>query len=234
MKLEFIDLMTNKKNDYYIDRLYNVIKCTIYKNDDDYKKIYDEAQKKYATMNSHKANNSTEKRSNLERFVDCFAGFISELAVKNFFDEQNLPVIRLDSNSSLNQKDLIIERNKKIIEVRSSFVYKSIEFAIFSKEKNYKIVGPYINEYKPNEITKDYYITTLFETKKDKILEAKEIVLYIIGAATKEMMNDDKISFNDPLDNQNNNQKCKTLYRVIRICDSISIFQLLENILNDN
>lgn len=181
------------------------------------------------------ANDSVTQRSHDRVYANCIAGVISEYCWKHFLNFKSEIVQSTPFESANNQIDLEIISNKKKIEVRSSFPRNGLEFAICHPNKEFDIIGPYSNIYKPGEILKDYFIRTLFPmfTPTDIIdkVKSNSFILYLTGGATKKMMFDNKISINKTFIPEDNLLiQTKSVYRVVpfhKALDSAEIYKLI-------
>jgi len=77
--------------------------------------------------------------------------------------------------------------------------------------------------YKPNEVDKDFFACVLFETPKADMLESKNIIFYLIGGSTREMMEDENISFKSDLVAEDDLTQEKTTYKVIKLSNALDI-----------
>ncbi|WP_396584033.1 hypothetical protein [Bartonella grahamii] len=150
----------------------------------------------------------------------------------------------------------------KTVEIRSSFPFKPIAEAII---KDFDILGTYTNHVKTIEMNKDFYLRFLFSidysngqfvknnkggidysatTVKflseqyfdDNLFLKRDLVVYFVGGATKEMMLDDTISYYGSMQSNNFNKSSTAKYRKLKIknaLDCISIIQLMLNVVAD-
>lgn len=191
--------------------------------------------------------NSSETRSEKTVKIDNISGVLAECICYEFlswhFGKEN--IIKPSSNDSRNQIDIMLSSGKKTIEVRSSCVRNGVDFALFSKSKGIKanietqyfdVLGPYTNQYKPGEALKDYYMRVLYHCEKKDFLELlkkPEIMLYITGGATKEMMMDDNVYQLKHLVPAGGEVAVESDYRVIPLGNSLDIKELLAVIEKD-
>ena len=175
----------------------------------------------------------------------------------NPINQIDLRIIKNFTNS-LNQNITIT----KTVEIRSSFPFKPIEKAIAS---DFDILGFYKNDVKSGEIQKDFYIRFLFSLENmsefnvlnqygkidyaktatnllrnlyfdDELNLKRNLVIYFIGGATKEMMSDDSIAYYGNMSSTNFNQNKNGVFKKIKIrnsLDSIAIMQLMLNCITD-
>ncbi len=66
-----------------------------------------------------------------------------------------------------NQIDILLPDTNKKVEVRSSFPRNGLKFALCHPRYQFDVISSYVNDYKPSEIQKDFYVRTLisFPTK---------------------------------------------------------------------
>lgn len=176
-------------------------------------------------------------------------------------DKSNTPIEQIDLRikkewkNSCGQKEV----QEKTIEVWASFPWY-IENAI---NKNFDVIGPYQNPIKgESEIEKDFYLRFFYELdysleqyivyenqKKhysktstnllkrvyfdEDLRLKKDLIIYFVGGATKEMMADKSIAYLGRMESENFNQNKNALYKNIRIrnsLDSIAILRLMFGI----
>jgi len=93
---------------------------------------------------------------------------------------------------------LRILNQNKTIEVRSSFPRASIPFVLCHSKYQFDVIGPYKNNYKPDEIQKDFYVRTLFrmDSPLDLLTKIKQddFVVNLTGGATWSMMVNNSIA----------------------------------------
>lgn len=145
---------------------------------------------------------------------------------------------------------------KETIEVRSSFPINPIEKVISS---NFDVIGPYTNQVKRKENEKDYYLRVFFQvnpnndvlSKKNlnkttsKLLKSffdddmnliNKLNVYFVGGATKEMMQDESISYIGSMKSNSYNKNNAAQYRKIKLrnaMDSISILHRILSVITD-
>lgn len=199
-------------------------------------KITEAGNRLAGLVNDKAANDSTAKRSANRKRSNAIAGILAEYCWKNFLNSVslNLLVKETEFNQAANQIDLETIKTNKTIEVRSSFPRNGIEFAICSPKYEFDILGPYKNDYKPDEPQKDFYLRTLFHVKTpvafldDYIKDG--FVVYLTGGATWAMMADDKIAIEKNLvpEDDLGDTEVESMYRVIpfsRALDCNAIFK---------
>lgn len=172
--------------------------------------------------------------------ADNLLGLIAEYAcyevLQNELGCQN--VIKPQSNSSYNQIDIQLSSGDTI-EVRSSCIRNGLEFALFSVNRTTNrqyidVIGPYYNNaYKSYENTKDFYMRVIYigETASifSHILAGEEIVLYITGGATKEMLSEIgyRKYMTSPADSR---AKKKGNYLVVQMSDSFDYSEFIAQL----
>ncbi len=139
------------------------------------------------------ANDASFLRTGERLLRNVLAGLLSErawcLAMNALTKNQSLQPTEF--TYSQEQIDLITQ-DGKTIEVRSSFPRKGLAFAICNPSYEFDVIGPYINEYKPKEISKSIYVRTLFPFDESDLIERvtnTNIQLFLTGGATQEMFN---------------------------------------------
>lgn len=188
-------------------------------------------------VNSGAANDSTSSRSKDRLLANCIAGITSEYCWRHFFNYKTKCVSTTKFESAANQIDLEIIANAKRIEVRSSFPRNGIEFSICHPEKEFDILGPYSNAYKPGEVHKDYYVRTLFHldspTDIIKKIKSQEFTVFLTGGATHDMMFNPSLSKDkDLIPEDTFGVRERTTYRVVpfhNALDCREIYRLITN-----
>lgn len=189
-------------------------------------------------VNLGAANNSTTKRTKERLLANCIAGLTSEYCWKHFLNFRDRYVKTTSFESAANQIDLEIISNHKRIEVRSSFPRNGLAFAICHPEKEFDILGPYSNSYKPGEIFKDYYVRTLFHLETPlKIIEkirSKDFIVYLTGGATHEMMFNPDLSKNkDLIPEDSFGVQERTTYRVVPYHNALDCREIYKMITSE-
>lgn len=186
------------------------------------------------TKNS--ANDASFVRSQERLIRNALAGLLSErawcLAVNGLTKKETLSSTNF--THTYEQIDLVTD-DKKTIEVRSSFPRKGLAFALCNPTYEFDVIGPYVNDYKPGEIAKDYYVRTLFPFEESELLErirGKGIQMFLTGGATHEMFSDSSFfiektmtSMEDVLLNQ---VGPASRYRVIPFSKALDTFEIAE------
>ncbi|ALV00814.1 hypothetical protein C3H71_08575 [Campylobacter jejuni] len=210
-------------NTMNIKRTYKVIRCIFKNKTDEASKYYQQAWDLAKQVNPLKANDSTSQRDKERLILDALGGILAEYGwfyyiKRNFGDIVNFTEFK----SSIGQIDLLLN-NGKTLEVRSSFPRNGIKFAICNAKYNFKNICKYDNLYKPNEMDKDFFACVLFETTKNQMVKADEIIFYLIGGSTRKMMLDNTISYTDNLTAEDDLIQQKTNYKVIRLYNALDI-----------
>lgn len=193
------------------------------------------------SVNDKAANASTTSRNKDRKLSNGIAGVLAEYCWKNFLNtvSLNLLVKETDYTSATNQVDLETLHLNKTIEVRSSFPRNGVEFAICSKNYEFDILGPYKNNYKPDEIQKDFYLRTLYHVPSpiSFLTEYKRdgFTVYLTEGATWEMMANDAIAIEKNLipEDEISEVEVASTYRVIpfsRALDCNEIYKLIKGV----
>ena len=184
-----------------------------------------------------KANDSLSDRSRVTVRSNCYAGVISEYFWKALINSGGKTYVKeTDFVSASNQIDLEIVSNRKKIEVRSSFPRNGCEFAICNPKYQFDILGPYNNAYKPEEISKDYFLRTFFVMRfPSEILmkvRSSDFIIDLVGGATWDMMWNPAISKYKTLTPEfDYGIEVATSYRVVPMCyalDTVEIVNLIR------
>ena len=135
---------------------------------------------------------------------------------------------------SYNQIDLVTSDNKTI-EVRSSFPRKGLAFALCNPTYEFDVIGPYVNDYKPGEISKDIYVRTLFPFEESELIErirGKGIQMYLTGGATNKMFSNSSLFIEKSMtameDSALNQAGPTSKYKVIPFSKALDTFQIAE------
>ncbi len=175
-------------NNYYSNRVFNIIQCTIQKGSPVYIDILAKADLLAQKVNSGAANNSEYERNLKRRRIDSFGGLLAEQGWEWFINSVYGAIASPTPFSGASvQIDIQLQNGEKL-EVRSSFPYKGVKFALCNNGANFKNIGPYSNSIKPGEIQKNMYLAVLFDTPKLQLLDADTIVFSLVGGSTWDMM----------------------------------------------
>lgn len=210
--------------------------------DQEDKQIIDKIYSQSVALANHvydgAANNSTIHRSNRRILANCLAGMMSEFCWQHFLNYKKSTVRTTSFVSASNQIDLEILSNRKKIEVRSSFPRNGIPFAICHPSKEFDILGPYSNAYKPGEVYKDYYVRTLFHLENPfqiiTKIKSSQFIVFLTGGATHQMMFDNRLSLEktlipeDSIDTQQ-----PSSYRVVPFHNALDCRQIYNLITNE-
>lgn len=184
------------------------------------------------------ANDSAHERTRERILANCIAGVVSEFCWKHFLNYQHEYVRSTPFESASNQIDLEVISNQKKIEVRSSFPRNGVAFAVCHPIKEFDILGPYSNNYKPGEVHKDYFIRTLFPMQKPtdifSLIKSGSFSLYLTGGATYEMMFDNRFSKEkDFIPEDNFTIQTRTKYRVVPFHNALDCGEIYNMIKNE-
>jgi len=186
-------------------------------------------------VNPRFANNSSDIRTEDIILANSYAGVLSEYCWRVFINqcsEKNLvkETLLIDPE---NQIDLETIDKKLKIEVRSSFARNGIKFAICDPKYQFDILGPYHNDYKPNENEKNFYLRAIFHVQDyNEFLYNfdNKLSIFLLGGATKDMMNDNSKFIVKDLVPDGNQHNSKTSYRVIPYQFALDTFQIISKI----
>ena len=157
----------------------------------------DEGKELSNKVNPKSANLSTYSRSSNRVFTNSIAGILAEKLWIHFLNKMDINCESTIYNNPNNQIDIKIVKTNKTMEIRSSFPFKGLEFALCHPKYQFDVIGPYVNEYKPNEIKKDFYGRVLYPFSVDlfyKKLKSNNLEVYLTGGATWTMMGNREIS----------------------------------------
>lgn len=202
-------------------------------------KVFSKGEILARKVNPAAANLSSYNRTSNRILNNATAGLLAEFCWKKYinYKAESEIVDYTEFTSASVQIDLMVLKNSKLIEVRSSFPRHGIEFALCNKNYEFDILGPYSNTVKPSEIQKDFYTRTLFHIPSGKsfleIAKQDGLQVFLTGGATWEMMADDDISKNKhllPDDFISQEQNAKSVFRVVpfsKALDTLEIFDLI-------
>lgn len=191
-------------------------------------------------VNPAAANISSYKRSKMRLINNAAAGLLAEYCWKKYINHKaNSEIVEYTEFTDASvQIDLIVLKNNKLIEVRSSFPRNGVDFAICSANYEFDILGPYSNSVKPGEVQKDFYTRTLFHIPKGSsfmdLAKNDGFQVFLTGGATWDMMINKGISKNKDLlpdDYVSQVQEEKSVYRVVpfsKAIDTTGIFDLIN------
>lgn len=155
--------------------------------------LLSQAQSLAGQVHKSSANDASFVRSSERLLRNALAGLLSErawcLAINGITKTQKLQPTEF--THSQEQIDLVAH-DGKTIEVRSSFPRKGLAFAICNPTYEFDVIGPYVNDYKPGEISKNIYVRTLFPFDESELIDrmtSTGIQMFLTGGATQEMFN---------------------------------------------
>jgi len=221
--------------------IFNIVEYTFdYLSSAEDKQILDKLIKKgldLATkVNPGAANDSATNRSFKRIQNNCIAGIVAEYCWLHYLNDEGKieRVSETEFSSASNQIDLSVISNGKTIEVRSSFPRNPIPFALCHPVYEFDVIGPYKNDYKPDEIQKDFYVRTLFRMDSPSALHSLIIKdgfsVNLTGGGTWEMMTNDTIAKEKnfiPEDEFQVNRSAST-YRVIPFSNSLDTEEIYK------
>ena len=187
-------------------------------------------------VNPGAANNGTNFRNTETILNNSISGLLAEYLWINFIKHHNIKCHTTDFQEAKNQIDIELTESKKTIEVRSSFPRNGLKFALCHNKYQFDIIGPYVNDYKPGEIKKDFYVRTLFPFRSIELkqkIRSDNLKVYLTGGATWEMMTDKDISIQknfipeDELNLERLNES--SVYKVIPFSRALDTFEIIKN-----
>lgn len=206
-----------------INRNFAVIRVTLTKGTKIYNELLSESKILSNDVSSAPANESSFSRNDTRKLADSFGELISEKAWLNYI---NNTFGKIASTTPFEEASAQIELqldNDYLIEVRSSFIIGGVTYDICSDKSNFKNIGPYSNYIKPGKIQKIIYCGVLFETPKNDLLTANNIILYLVGSSTWNMMMN--IGINTKLNASDAISISPGNYKVVYYKDSMDINQ---------
>jgi hypothetical protein len=214
-------------NPAYINREFNIIQCTLEKGSPEYNSLLERAEQLARLVNSGAANHSEYERNLQRRRIDSFGGLCAEYAwekyINSVFGNIASPTPFTDASVQI---DIQLTKGERI-EVRSSFPYKGVKFALCNNAANFKNIGPYSNSIKPGEVQKNLYLAVLFDTQKQELLTADPITLSLIGGSTWDMMV--RLGQNVTLTPWDDDSfAVKSAYRVVYLKNALDAPQVIE------
>ncbi len=214
----------NPPNQYNIDRNYTVVRCVFDNKHQNKQFYYDIAWELAQKVNPKAANDSTNERDKERLTVDALGGVLAEHGwyyyINRIFGNGTVDFTEFEQGEP--QIDLRLN-NGRTMEIRSSFPKNGVKFAICNEMYNFKNICKYENLYKPSEADKDFFASVLFETQKDQLKKSDKIIFYLIGGSTKEMMQNDRISFINDLVAEDDLTQNRTRYKVIHLKNALDI-----------
>jgi hypothetical protein len=213
----------------FVNRQFNIIQCTLRKNTEEYNEIFRKAEELAQLVNAGAANKSEYERGLQRRRIDSFGGLCAEYGWEKFINSVlgNIASPTTFTTASV-QIDIQLPKGEKI-EVRSSFPYKGVKFALCNSTANFKNIGPYSNSVKPGEVQKHLYLAVLFDTQKEQLLTADEIKFSLVGGSTWDMMvrAGENVSL---IPRDDDSFAVKSTYRVVYLKNALDAQQVIEAI----
>jgi hypothetical protein len=217
------------ENRAYINRSFNIIQCTLNRNTPEYNSILERAEQLARLVNASAANNSEFDRNLHRRRVDSFGGLCAESGWETFINSKfgQIACPTPFTQASV-QIDIQLLKGEKI-EVRSSFPYKGVKFALCNDAANFKNIGPYSNTVKPGEVQKNMYLAVLFDASKQDLLTADTITFSLMGGSSWNMMvNVGQNVTLTPWDDDS--FAVRSAYRVVYLKDALDATQVIDYI----
>ncbi|PNK61690.1 hypothetical protein [Psychrobacter sp. FDAARGOS_221] len=219
-----IDCQQSGPPSQYLDKRYTLVKC-VFKNKVNLSKDYhDKAWALAQQVNPKQANDAVSSRDKQRLIQDALGGVLAEYGwfhyINRVFGDNSVSFTEMKQGEQ--QIDLKLS-NGTTIEVRSSFPRNGIEFAVCHSRHQFKNICKYENLYKLQETAKDFFACVYFETQKDQLLAAEEIVFYLVGGSTRDMMLDDSIAYDTDLVAEDDLTQQTTKYKVINISNALDI-----------
>ncbi len=219
-------IQTNPKEniDYNINRTYTVVKCTFDNtNENDRKYFHEKAFELAKNVNPAQANDSINDRDKTRLINDALGGVLAEQGWLWFINSEygDNTASFTDFKGAVGQIDILLSNNKTI-EVRSSFPRNGTKFAICNNKNNFRNICKYNNFYKPEEANKDFFASVLFETSKVQLMTNREIIFYLIGGSTRQMMGS-SICYDADLTAEDDLTQVRTKYKVIDLKNALDI-----------
>ena len=214
------------ENQLNILRDFGAIKITVKKDSESYKDIFKKAKSLSLEVSSASAKESALSRNEKRLITDSFGGLLAEKGWLEYINSRFDDIAtETQFQSASNQIDIKLT-NGELIEVRSSFIRNGVKFGICNKLYNFKNIGPYSNSIKIGEIQKDLYCGVLFETSKGNLLDDDEVIFWLVGSSTWDMM------INLGIDTELNADDVIALspgkYKVVYYKDSMDLMQFNE------
>ena len=200
--------------------------------------IREQGQRLAAVVNSKAANDSTAARLPTRRLNNAIAGVLAEYCWRHFLNSVSTETLVTETPfaAAAHQIDLQTLHTGRSIEVRSSFPRNGVAFAICSSRHEFDILGPYKNDYKPDEIQKDFYLRTLYHlpTPLDFLntYQHDGFCVYLTGGATWAMMADDAVAVQKTLLPEDDLREAavESVYRVVPFSRALDTGQMVQAI----
>ena len=193
-------------------------------------------------VNPTLARDASKNRSYEQVRRNCIAGVIAEYCWIDWLSSKSteISIYSKKFKSADKQIDIFIiypDNSERTIEVRSSFPYKGLKFAVC---KGFDIIGWYTNPVKTMEIKKDYYVRVLYPFHEKKFLNKMlldSFSVFLTGGASRKLLEtspyskDKTLTPYDDIDAMRSSQKA--VYRVIEpIVNANDTCEITEHILN--
>lgn len=205
----------------YVDSSHCIIQCELDKNTVEYQFFLQRAMALAKTVTPKAANASESARQQTRLIQDAFGGILAEQAWLTYLNENFGKIASPTPFLSANGQIDILLNNGKKIEVRSSFPRNGVKFAVCSQKFNFRIIGTYQNLYKPGETSKDLFVSVLFDTQKENLLEDDMLYFSLIGGATADMLREK--GYTSDLIAEGDMTQVKTSYRLLNIKDAMDM-----------
>lgn len=186
-------------------------------------------------VNPGAANYGKSSRAKSTIIKNSISGLLAEFVWLDFISHHKIGCSSTDFTEAKKQIDIVILDNNKKIEVRSSFPRNGLKFALCHNKYQFDVIGPYVNDYKPGEIMKDFYVRTLFPFSSNQLLQRikqDNFQVFLTGGATWSMMLDDSVSFKkdfipeDELDPTR--LESASIYRVVPFSKALDSFEIIN------
>lgn len=179
-------------------------------------------------VNQAAANDANFKRLPKRRAIDAFMGVLAEAGWLQFINSRFGPIASSTAFADITAQIDIELSNGERVEVRSSHIKNGLNFGLCNIEYNFKNIGPYSNTVKPGEIQKDFYLGSLFEVEKQRLLVMDDIEFYLVGGSTWGMM--ESKGYDDPLTPREAIVPIPSVYKVIRLKDALDAEGVIDEI----
>lgn len=227
-KKKIVDCQSPMQNNY-IDNSHCVISCQLAKSSHFFQSCLQRASTLSQAVFPKAANDSKAQRYASRLLQDALGGVLAEQGWLIYLNENFGNIASPTPFFSANGQIDVILNNGRKIEVRSSFPRNGVKFAICNQKFNFRVIGAYHNLYKPGETAKDLFVSVLFETQKDRLLEDEVINFSLIGGATANMLREK--GYTSDLIAEGDMTQTKTSYRLLNIKDAMDMATIEQWIL---
>ena len=188
-----------------------------------------------SAVNIRAANNSKNKRSKERILINCISGILAEVCWKKCINEYYRKEFVTETNfdKASNQIDLMVIDSEKSIEVRSSFPRAGINFALFHPKYQFDVIGPYTNNVKIHEPSKDFYVRTLYPIDVKYFMEylnSDSVEIFLTGGATWEMMMNPDLYMDKDFIPDDVIAEEESTYRVVPFGKSLDTIDILDQL----